>query len=115
MINDEKVFDIAITQKPDAKGNSTVEYTFNLYQSIDQTDPSGIETITIPVFIRDNDGDVNQANITVTIADGDTPVITDTTLEITENPIAVAPDAPSIGTRNSKLNNFCYRWARSHC
>ncbi|WP_235869043.1 Ig-like domain-containing protein [Photobacterium kishitanii] len=97
-INDEKVFDIAITQKPDAKGNSTVEYTFNLYQSIDQTDPSGIETITIPVFIRDNDGDVNQANITVTIADGDTPVITDTTLEITENPIAVAPDAPSIGT-----------------
>ncbi len=97
-VNGEKVFDIAITQKPDAKGNSTVEYTFNLYQSIDQTDPSGIETITIPVFIRDNDGDVNQANITVTIADGDTPVITDTTLEITENPIAVAPDAPSIGT-----------------
>ncbi|PST99525.1 type I secretion C-terminal target domain-containing protein [Photobacterium aquimaris] len=97
-VNGEKVFDIAITHKPDAEGNSTVEYTFNLYKSIDQTDPSGIETITIPVFIRDNDGDVNQANITVTIADGDTPVITDTTLEITENPIAVAPDAPPAGT-----------------
>nr|WP_258191795.1 type I secretion C-terminal target domain-containing protein [Photobacterium leiognathi] len=97
-VNGEKVFDIAITQKPDAEGNSTVEYTFNLYQSIDQTDQSGIETITIPVFIRDNDGDVNQANITVTITDGDTPVITDTTLEITENPIAVAPDAPPAGT-----------------
>ncbi|WP_039860836.1 type I secretion C-terminal target domain-containing protein [Photobacterium sp. SKA34] len=96
--NGVKVFDVAITQKPDAEGNSTVEYTFNLYQSIDQTDPSGIETITIPVFIRDNDGDVNQANITVTIADGDTPVITDTTLEITEKPIAVAPDAPPTGT-----------------
>ncbi|MCP4955207.1 MAG: RTX toxin, partial [Photobacterium aquimaris] len=97
-VNGEKVFDIAITHKPDAEGNSTVEYTFNLYKSIDQIDPSGIETITIPVFIRDNDGDVNQANITVTIADGDTPVITDTTLEITENPIAVAPDAPPAGT-----------------
>ncbi|WP_439787889.1 T1SS-143 repeat domain-containing protein [Photobacterium leiognathi] len=97
-VNGVKVFDIAITQKPDAEGNSTVEYTFNLYKSIDQTDPSGIETITIPVFIRDNDGDVNQANITVTIGDGDTPVITDTTLEITENPIAVAPDAPPAGT-----------------
>nr|WP_318476879.1 type I secretion C-terminal target domain-containing protein [Photobacterium leiognathi] len=97
-VNGEKVFDIAITQKPDAEGNSTVEYTFNLYKSIDQTDQSGIETITIPVFIRDNDGDINQANITVTIADGDTPVITDTTLEITENPIAVAPDAPPAGT-----------------
>nr|WP_305464922.1 type I secretion C-terminal target domain-containing protein [Photobacterium leiognathi] len=97
-VNGEKVFDIAITQKPDAEGNSTVEYTFNLYKSIDQTDPSGIETITIPVFIRDNDGDVNQANITVTIADGNNPVITDTTLEITENPIAVAPDAPPAGT-----------------
>ncbi|PSW66042.1 RTX toxin [Photobacterium leiognathi subsp. mandapamensis] len=96
-VNGVKVFDVAITQKPDAEGNSTVEYTFNMYKSIDQTDPSGIETITIPVFIRDNDGDVNQANITVTIADGDTPVITDTTLEITENPIAVAPDAPPGG------------------
>ncbi|MCG3865460.1 type I secretion C-terminal target domain-containing protein [Photobacterium sp. Ph5] len=96
-VNGEKVFDIAITQIPDAEGNSTVEYTFNLYKSIDQTDPSGIETITIPVFIRDNDGDVNQTNITVTIADGDTPIITDTTLEITENPIAVAPDAPPAG------------------
>ncbi len=97
-VNGVKVFDIAITQKPDAEDNSTVEYTFNLHKSIDQTDPSGIETITIPVFIRDNDGDVNQANITVTIGDGDTPVITDTTLEITENPIAVAPDAPPAGT-----------------
>nr|WP_318418052.1 type I secretion C-terminal target domain-containing protein [Photobacterium leiognathi] len=97
-VNGVKVFDIAITQKPDAEGNSTVEYTFNLYKSIDQTDQSGIETITIPVFIRDNDGDINQANLTVTIADGDTPVITDTTLEITENPIAVAPDAPPAGT-----------------
>ncbi|KJG40495.1 RTX toxin [Photobacterium angustum] len=97
-VNGVKVFDVAITQKPDAEGNSTVEYTFNLHQSIDQTDPSGIETITIPVFIRDNDGDVNQANITVTIADGNTPLITDTTLEITENPIAVAPNAPPAGT-----------------
>ncbi|WP_318438378.1 T1SS-143 repeat domain-containing protein [Photobacterium leiognathi] len=90
-----KVFEISLSSRPDAKANSTVDYVFTLHQALDQTNVNDELTISIPVFIKDNDGDINQTAIDVVIVDGNAPVINTTSIEISETPISASSPAGS--------------------
>ncbi|MBP2698698.1 RTX toxin [Photobacterium sp. CAIM 1937] len=82
------VFEISLSARPNAESNSSVDYTFKLYQSLDQTAANGELPISIPVFVKDNDGDVSQTTLDIVIIDGSDPIITSATLVVTEEPIA---------------------------
>ncbi len=90
-----KVFEISLPSRPDAEANSTVDYVFTLHQALDQTNSNDKLTISIPVFIKDNDGDINQTAIDVVIVDGSAPVINTTSIEISETPISASSPAGS--------------------
>ncbi len=90
-----KVFEISLSSRPDAEANSTVDYVFTLHQALDQTNVNDELTISIPVFIKDNDGDINQTAIDVVIVDGNAPVINTTSIEISETPISASSLAGS--------------------
>ncbi len=90
-----KVFEISLSSHPDAKINSTVDYVFTLHQALDQTNLNDELTISIPVFIKDNDGDINQTAIDVVIVDGNAPVINTTSIEISETPMSASSPAGS--------------------
>ncbi len=90
-----KVFEISLSSRPDAKINSTVDYVFTLHQALDQTNSNDKLTISIPVFIKDNDGDINQTAIDVVIVDGSAPVINTTSIEISETLISASSPAGS--------------------
>ncbi len=90
-----KVFEISLSSRPDAEANSTVDYVFTLHQALDQTNSNDKLTISIPVFIKDNDGDINQTAIDVVIVDGSAPVINTTSIEISETPISASSPAGS--------------------
>ncbi len=90
-----KVFEISLSSRPDAEANSTVDYVFTLHQALDQTNANDKLTISIPVFIKDNDGDINQTAIDVVIVDGSAPVINTTSIEISETPISASSPAGS--------------------
>ncbi|WP_238092216.1 Ig-like domain-containing protein [Photobacterium leiognathi] len=90
-----KVFEISLSSRPDAEANSTVDYVFTLHQALDQTNANDKLTISIPVFITDNDGDINQTAIDVVIVDGSAPVINTTSIEISETPISASSPAGS--------------------
>ncbi len=90
-----KVFEISLSSRPDAKINSTVDYVFTLHQALDQTNSNDKLTISIPAFIKDNDGDINQTAIDVVIVDGSAPVINTTPIEISETPISASSPAGS--------------------
>ncbi|WP_305370316.1 T1SS-143 repeat domain-containing protein [Photobacterium leiognathi] len=85
-----KVFEISLSSRPDAEANSTVDYVFTLHQALDQTNANDELTISIPVFIKDNDGDINQTAIDVVIVDGNAPVINTTSIEISETPMSAS-------------------------
>nr|WP_233217596.1 Ig-like domain-containing protein [Photobacterium sp. GB-1] len=90
-----KVFEISLSSRPDAEANSTVDYVFTLHQALDQTSVNDELTISIPVFIKDNDGDINQTAIDVVIVDGNAPVINTTSIEISETPMSASSPAGS--------------------
>ncbi|WP_407083602.1 T1SS-143 repeat domain-containing protein [Photobacterium leiognathi] len=90
-----KVFEISLSSRPDAEANSTVDYVFTLHQALDQTNSNDKLTISIPAFIKDNDGDINQTAIDVVIVDGSAPVINTTPIEISETPISASSPAGS--------------------
>ncbi len=90
-----KVFEISLSSRPDAEANSTVDYVFTLHQALDQTNANDELTISIPVFIKDNDGDINQTAIDVVIVDGNAPVINTTSIEISETPMSASSPAGS--------------------
>ncbi len=90
-----KVFEINLSSRPDAEANSTVDYVFTLYQALDQTNSNDELIISIPVFIKDNDGDINQTAIDVVIVDGNAPVINTAPIEISETPISASSPAGS--------------------
>ncbi|KJG34632.1 RTX toxin [Photobacterium angustum] len=90
-----KVFEISLSSRPDAEANSTVDYVFTLHQALDQTNVNDELTISIPVFIKDNDGDINQTAIDIVIVDGSAPVINTTSIEISETPISASSAAGS--------------------
>ncbi|WP_318471273.1 T1SS-143 repeat domain-containing protein [Photobacterium leiognathi] len=90
-----KIFEISLSSRPDAEANSTVDYVFTLHQALDQTNVNDELTISIPVFIKDNDGDINQTAIDVVIVDGNAPVINTTSIEISETPISASSPAGS--------------------
>ncbi len=90
-----KVFEINLSSRPDAEANSTVDYVFTLHQALDQTNVNDELIISIPVFIKDNDGDINQTAIDVVIVDGSAPVINTTSIEISETPISASSPAGS--------------------
>ncbi|WP_237156720.1 T1SS-143 repeat domain-containing protein [Photobacterium leiognathi] len=90
-----KVFEISLSSRPDAEANSTVDYVFTLHQALDQTNVNDELIISIPVFIKDNDGDINQTAIDVVIVDGSAPVINTTPIEISETPISASSPAGS--------------------
>ncbi|WP_230957419.1 Ig-like domain-containing protein [Photobacterium leiognathi] len=90
-----KVFEISLSSRPDAEANSTVDYVFTLHQALDQTNANDELTISIPVFIKDNDGDINQTAIDVVIVDGSAPVINTTPIEISETPMSASSPAGS--------------------
>ncbi len=90
-----KVFEISLSSRPDAKINSTVDYVFTLHQALDQTNANDELAISIPVFITDNDGDINQTAIDVVIVDGNAPVINTTSIEISETPMSASSPAGS--------------------
>ncbi len=90
-----KVFEISLSSRPDAEANSTVDYVFTLHQALDQTNVNDELIISIPVFIKDNDGDINQTAIDVVIVDGSAPVINTTSIEISETPISASSPAGS--------------------
>ncbi len=90
-----KVFEISLSSRPDAEANSTVDYVFTLHQALDQTNSNDKLTISIPVFIKDNDGDINQTAIDVVIVDGNAPVINTTSIEISETPMSASSPAGS--------------------
>ncbi len=90
-----KVFEISLSSRPDVEANSTVDYVFTLHQALDQTNANDELTISIPVFIKDNDGDINQTAIDVVIVDGSAPVINTTSIEISETPMSASSPAGS--------------------
>ncbi len=90
-----KVFEISLSSRPDAEANSTVDYIFTLHQALDQANVNDELIISIPVFIKDNDGDINQTAIDVVIVDGSAPVINTTSIEISETPISASSTAGS--------------------
>ncbi|WP_223295638.1 T1SS-143 repeat domain-containing protein [Photobacterium leiognathi] len=90
-----KVFEINLSSRPDAEANSTVDYVFTLHQALDQTNVNDELIISIPVFIKDNDGDINQTAIDVVIVDGNAPVINTAPIEISETPISASSPAGS--------------------
>ncbi len=90
-----KVFEISLSSRPDAEANSTVDYVFTLHQALDQTNVNDELIISIPVFIKDNDGDINQTAIDVVIVDGNAPVINTAPIEISETPISASSPAGS--------------------
>ncbi|WP_305816297.1 T1SS-143 repeat domain-containing protein [Photobacterium leiognathi] len=90
-----KVFEINLSSRPDAEANSTVYYVFTLHQALDQTNVNDELIISIPVFIKDNDGDINQTAIDVVIVDGNAPVINTAPIEISETPISASSPAGS--------------------
>ncbi|WP_434144826.1 Ig-like domain-containing protein [Photobacterium leiognathi] len=90
-----KVFEINLSSRPDAEANSTVDSVFTLHQALDQTNVNDELIISIPVFIKDNDGDINQTAIDVVIVDGNAPVINTAPIEISETPISASSPAGS--------------------
>ncbi|WP_318409907.1 T1SS-143 repeat domain-containing protein [Photobacterium leiognathi] len=90
-----KIFEISLSSRPDAEANSTVDYVFTLHQALDQTNVNDKLTISIPVFIKDNDGDIKQTAIDVVIVDGNAPVINTAPIEISETPISASSPAGS--------------------
>ncbi|WP_318506185.1 T1SS-143 repeat domain-containing protein [Photobacterium leiognathi] len=90
-----KVFEISLSSRPDAEANSTVDYIFTLHQALDQANVNDELIISIPVFIKDNDGDINQTAIDVVIVDGSAPVINTTSIEISETPMSASSTAGS--------------------
>ncbi|WP_407082395.1 T1SS-143 repeat domain-containing protein [Photobacterium leiognathi] len=98
-----KVFEISLSSRPDAEANSTVDYVFTLHQALDQTNSNDKLTISIPAFIKDNDGDINQTAIDVVIVDGSAPVINTTSIEISETPISASSPAGSSNQANATI------------
>ncbi|MCG3865459.1 RTX toxin [Photobacterium sp. Ph5] len=90
-----KVFEISLSSRPDAEVNSTVDYVFTLHQALDQTNANDELAISIPVFVKDNDGDINQTAIDLVIIDGNAPVINTAPIEISETPISTSSPAGS--------------------
>ncbi|WP_305841647.1 beta strand repeat-containing protein [Photobacterium leiognathi] len=98
-----KVFEISLSSRPDAKINSTVDYVFTLHQALDQTNANDELAISIPVFITDNDGDINQTAIDVVIVDGNAPVINTAPIEISETPMSASSPAGSSNQADAKI------------
>ncbi|ROR99916.1 T1SS-143 domain-containing protein [Sinobacterium caligoides] len=85
---EEDVFLIGILATPST--GSTIDYQFSLVNSLDQIDADDSVSLSVPIYVIDNDDDAVQANINITIFDGPEPTITfdSGTIMVSEDPVA---------------------------
>uniref|UniRef100_UPI00068887B4 Ig-like domain-containing protein n=1 Tax=Shewanella waksmanii TaxID=213783 RepID=UPI00068887B4 len=94
----DPVFVLSLSNSWSSETNSlNQDYTFTLYKAFDQTDT---ESFDFAMVATDKDGDMSQANITVTVQDADAANIDDISLTVSEDPSVNAFDDSDSGQFN---------------